>query len=363
MSEYDLRELVLSGKAPRNVRILMAQGAIPLPTKEALELLIYLGKDIDEEISQQAIKTIDGWDESEILTLLGLKDCPYTILDYFVDADRSEHLLQAIASNPFVSGEIVARMASTASLELLGTILDNRTRIIEFPVILESIRGNPSADIRILGLIQEIETEFLGKKRKDYSIEFNQATETEEDDIFAVPGDVLDFEAEIAELLSAPPPDIDLSLEGLPLEGVNDEINIAARIASMPPKEKIKYALFGTRELRAILIRDTNREVARTVLRSPKLRENEVEGISAMRSVSEDILREIGNSREWLKNTLIVNNLVKNPKTPPTIAQRLMPRLRTRELMLMSRDRSIPDATRNNAQRLLKQRISKGSGE
>jgi len=361
MSEYDLRELVLSGKAPRNVRILMAQGAIPLPTKEALELLIHLGKENDEEISHQAIKTINDWDKPEILALLSHKDCSDVILDFFVDSGQPEHILQAIATNPSASGEIIARLASAASLELLGLILDNRTRILEFPAILDSIRGNPSADARIIGLIQEIETEFLGEKRKDYSIESTLETETETDDIIAAPKVALDFEAEIAELLSSPLPDIDFSIESLHLDGGDDEINIAVRIASMPPKEKIKYALFGTRELRSILIRDSNREVARTVLRSPKLTENEIEGISAMRSVSDDILREIGNSREWLKNTIVVNNLVKNPKTPPMIAQRLMPRLRTREIMLMSRDRSLPDATRNNAQRLLKQRISNGT--
>jgi len=355
MSEYNLREMLLSGNAPRNVRLLMAQGAMPLPAEETLELLVHLGRDEDEEISRQAIKTLDNWDESEILTLLGLKNCPAAILDFFADTRRPERFLQAIAANPSASGDIIARLASTVSTELLDAILDNRTRILEFPAILESIRDNPAANARILGLVQEIETEFLGEKRKGYSIKPEAGAEAEDS------SGVMDFEAEIAELLSSPPPDSDLSLEGLLPDIDADDANIVARIASMPPKEKIKYALFGARELRAILIRDTNREVARAVLRSPKLNANEVEGISAMRSVSEDVLREIGNSREWLKNSIIVNNLVKNPKTPPMIAQRLMPRLHTRELTFMARDRSIPDATRNNAQRLLKQRATQGT--
>ena len=361
MNEYDLREMLLSGRAPRNIRLLMAQGAIPLPTQETLELLVRLGRDDDEEISQHAIKTLDGWNESEILALLRLKNCPADILDFFADTRRSERLLQAIAANPSTSGETIARMAAAADSGLIDAILDNRNRILEFPAILEIIRRNPSADARILGLIQEIETEFLGEKRKDYSIESAGEAEAGAENAPAVPQGILDFEAEIAMLLSSPPPDVDLSLEGLPLES-DDNSNIGSRVASMSAPEKIKYALFGTREVRAILIRDTNREVARAVLRSPKLKENEVEGITAMRSVSEDVLREIGSSREWLKNSIIVNNLVKNPKTPPMIAQRLMPRLRTQELMLMTRDRSIPDATRNNAQRLVKQRAAKGSG-
>ncbi|MCL2877400.1 MAG: hypothetical protein FWF13_01315 [Acidobacteria bacterium] len=361
MSEYDLREMLLSGRAPGNIRLLMAQGAIPLPAQETLELLVRLSRDDDEEISKCAVKTLEGWNESEILALLRLKECHAVILDFFADTRRSEHILQAIAANPSASGETIARLAADADSALLDAILDNRKRILEFPAILENIRRNPSANARILGLIQEIETEFLGEKRKDYSIDSAGEAEAGAENVLDVPQDILDFEAEIAMLLSSPPPEINLSLEGLPLESDVDDANIVVRIASMPAKEKIRYALFGTREIRAILIRDTNREVARAVLRSPKLKENEVEGISAMRSVSEDVLREIGTGREWLKNSIIVHNLLKNPKTPPMIAQRLMPRLRIQELVLMTRDRSLPDATRNNAQRLIKQRAARGS--
>ena len=359
MSDSDIREMLLSGRAPKNVRLLMAQGAIPLPPQETLELLVRLSSDEDEEISQQAVKSLADWDESEIIALLQLKECPTIVFDYFADAQRSEHILQAIIANPSAPGETISRLASAAPLNLLDSILDNRTRILEFPAILESIRGNPSVNARILGIIQEIETEFLGEKRKDYSVE----EEAEAEDVLAAQEGVLDFEDEIAMLLSSqPPPDIELSLDGLPLDSGESDANLSSRVASLPPKDKIKYALFGTREIRAILIRDTNREVARAVLRSPKLKDNEVEGISAMRSVSEDILREIGNRREWLKNSIIVYNLVKNPKTPASISQNLMSRLRTQDLMLMTRDRSIPDATRNNALRIVKQRTAKGGG-
>lgn len=359
--EYDLREMLLSGRAPKNVRLLMAQGAMPLPTQETLELLAYLISDEDAEISEQARKTLEGWNDSEIIALLRAKDCPAIILDSFADIKHSEHILQAVIANPSTSGETIARLAATARLTLLEAILDNRTRILEFPAILESIRRNPSADVRILGLVKEIETEFLGEKRKDYSIEYTRETKTDEKEDAAVHQDALDFEDEIAAFLSSPPPEADLSLDGLSLEADSDDANISSRIAAMPPKDKIKYALFGTREIRAILVRDTNREVARAVLRSPKIRENEVEAIAAMRSVSDEVLREIGTSRDWLRNSIIVNNLVKNPKTPSMIAQRLMPRLRTQELMLMTRDRSLPDATRNSAQRMVKQRAAKGT--
>ena len=104
----------------------------------------------------------------------------------------------------------------------------------------------------------------------------------------------------------------------------------------MPLREKMRYALFGNREIRSMLIRDSNKEIARTVLRSPKLTDNEVEAIAAMRGVAEDILREIGQSRAWTKSYAVVQNLVKNPKTPPTISQNLLFRLRAPDLLQLS---------------------------
>ena len=75
-----------------------------------------------------------------------------------------------------------------------------------------------------------------------------------------------------------------------------------------------------------------------------------------MRNVCDDVLRQIGNSKEWTRSYVVIHNLVKNPKTPPAISQRMMPRLLSKDLMLLSRDRSITEAVRRNAQRLLSQR-------
>ena len=76
----------------------------------------------------------------------------------------------------------------------------------------------------------------------------------------------------------------------------------------------------GTREERTVLIRDPNRLVAAAVLSSPKLTENEVEGIARMANVGEEVLRIIGNNRGWMKSYTVAANLVRNPKTPPAIS-------------------------------------------
>ena len=68
--------------------------------------------------------------------------------------------------------------------------------------------------------------------------------------------------------------------------------------------------------------------------------------------------REIGMKKEWTKNYKIVRNLVKNPKTPPIISQRLLFRLQARDLKLLARDRNIPEAVRRNALHMVNSRAT-----
>lgn len=353
MVQSDLRQSLLAGNTPQHLRMLIARGLAPIPTVEMLDLLIYLLKDGDPEIALQASQTLESWEKEDILAQLKNRDCSPAILEYFSQSQYPLSMHQAIIANPSSPGNIIASLALTVPVPLLEAIMDNLTRIISSPEILHNIRRNPSATPSIHRMLQEIEFEFMGSKRAEYTIET-------EDESNAVPSPSpeafqnFELESEI--------PLEDLTLEGLPQDADQRETAITHRITSMSVPEKIRYALFGSREIRTVLIRDSNKEVARTVLRSPKLRENEVESIASMRNIAEDILREIGNSREWTKSYSVVQNLVKNPKTPPMISQRLMFRLRAQDLMLMRGDRSIPDSVRHNAMRLLKQRSSTKPG-
>lgn len=130
-----------------------------------------------------------------------------------------------------------------------------------------------------------------------------------------------------------------------------DEQSTLQRLATLGIAQRIGVAMKGTREERAILIRDPNRIVASAVLSSPKVTETEIEIFARMGSVSEDTLRIIGGSRAWTKRYGVVVALVKNPKTPVAMSMNLMPRLGDKELKALSTDRNIPDALRMAARR------------
>jgi hypothetical protein len=123
------------------------------------------------------------------------------------------------------------------------------------------------------------------------------------------------------------------------------------RIANLNVARRIALAMKGTREERAILIRDPNRIVTAAVLSSPKMSDTEVAAIAKMQNVSEDVLRTIANNRAWVKNYTVVLSCVKNPKTPVALSMNLMARLSEKDLKLLSTDRNVPDVLRTNARR------------
>jgi hypothetical protein len=124
-------------------------------------------------------------------------------------------------------------------------------------------------------------------------------------------------------------------------------------LSTLPIMRRMKLAMKGTREQRAQLIRDSNKLVAAAVLSSPKLTEAEVEAFAKMANVSEDVLRVIASNRNWVKNYGVVFGLTRNPKTPPAISMRLLPRLNDRDMKMLAMDRNIPEAVRLAARKYM----------
>jgi hypothetical protein len=133
--------------------------------------------------------------------------------------------------------------------------------------------------------------------------------------------------------------------------GETERASMLQQLQGMSVPQKVKAAMKGTREMRAVLIRDPNRMVAAAVLSCPKVNEAEVESFARMANVSDDILRVIGTTRSWTKNYGITSALVKNPKTPVAISLTLLQRLNDRDLKGVSIDRNVPEPLRVAARR------------
>lgn len=234
------------GEAPRDVKLLAAQGALATRALEQLGILVVLLDDGDAEIRNTANKTLNNIPEAALTAFLARSDVPIAVREFF--ADRGV-----------------------------------------FPAEIPALEGDdPLID----------------------------AQEEVKDDI---------------------------------PEGVNDDerrVSIMQQLNKMGFTDRLRAAAKGSREMRAILIRDPNKMIAATVLSSPKLTEQEVANFARMTNVGEDVLRVIGHNRAWVKNYNVVLGLTKNPKTPLVMSMNFLSRLNDRDLAMLSNDRNVPEPLR-----------------
>ncbi len=336
----------LKSSPAKTIRVAVARGLAPVPPDEMLALLVHLTNDPDPEVANVAENSLASSAEEDLLRQAQSPSCAPEVLGYLAAKGSSIAVLEAVILNPATPGDAIEVMSSRVPAPLLDAILYNRVRLLEHPGILAGVKANPAITPELQRIILEVETEFFGEKKKDYSIGTAEAAGEE-----PLPESDLELE---------PAPD-DLSLEGLPLDADEREAVLRDRIARMTVPQRIRHAILGNREARSILIRDPNRQVAQTVLQSPKLTESEVATFAAMRNISEDVLRDIGNSRALTRSYAVVQNLVHNPKTPALISQRMLTRLHNKDLAGVARDRGVPEIVRRNAQRTLNQRTSQRS--
>ncbi len=138
--------------------------------------------------------------------------------------------------------------------------------------------------------------------------------------------------------------------------GEEEWSSIAAQIAQLSVPGKVELAVKGNREVRRILSRDASSMVARAVIGSPKLTEDDIVSYAASSLTHEDVLRFIADSRQWTANRQVVNALVLNPRTPPPAAIRFLKSYQTSELRALTQNRSLSAAVRQEARRLVAQR-------
>ncbi|HDP25500.1 MAG TPA: hypothetical protein ENN34_08655 [Deltaproteobacteria bacterium] len=113
------------------------------------------------------------------------------------------------------------------------------------------------------------------------------------------------------------------------------------KLQSMTVSEKLELSRKASKEIRALLMRDSNKLVQLAVIESPNITESEVLTIANNRQITDEVLRKIALNRDWMKNYQIKLALTHNPKTPLAIALRQIPYLSQRDLKLISKSRAI----------------------
>ena len=391
---------LIEGKAPRPAQIAAARGVLPLPEADLIEVLVTFAKSDDQELSEYAAHSLRSQDDSVLANVLASEGVPLTALTYFAETGNvSEKAQELVVQNPRTPASSIAVLAlGTKSGHVLDLLSINQQLLIQAPAVLDAILKNPARTPEAERRASETRREFFEKERgteqiaaelraqgKEAAAEFIENSEFGKD-LDGMGMDV-DDALFLASLIESPDADVDDSWMGLEyieeyfeeteadrqaivdkilgemkFEGVDlpsERISILNRILKMGMKDRVKLAMKGDREARNILIRDPNRIVAQAVVSNPRITEQEIEKIAAMRSVPEDVLRKIASDRQWARSYSVVHSLARNPRTPIANTMNILTRLQLKDLSALSKNKNISDAVRRQALRLSQARTGK----
>jgi len=132
--------------------------------------------------------------------------------------------------------------------------------------------------------------------------------------------------------------------------------NLFNLIQQMTIGERLKLALKGGKDARSILIRDANKLVQRFVLQNPRLTDDEVLAMCRNRNIDSDVLRVVGDTKDWTKNYQIRLALAGNAKTPLSLALSFVQGLMEKDIRALAKSRNISSAVASKARRILVER-------
>ena len=338
-SERSLIDEVITG-GNRRLQALAAAGILPLPLEELIELQVRLTTGADEAIASQARESLDHHDPAFLVGYLR-RDAKRAVVEYFAQHGRLLPVIEAALQRRDLDPLLLERIAPGVTPDVQEILLLRQDLIVEHPEILDALERNQRLSRYARRLIGEYRSHLLVAPRAPEPIpgpdepRADSGTEPE-------PSESREGEAEVAEEEATFDEQTGLS------EGEIRDLALSTRL---------RLAFGASRTLREILIRDPAPQVALTVLKNSPVTEGEVERFASSRKVSEEVLLAIADDRQWNRRYRIVHNLVANPRTPPGISVKFVPRLSLRDLGMLRFDRNVPEAVRQVARRLYEVRM------
>ena len=348
-------------------------------------MLVVLNTDSNEAVRSAAIATLGTLNPEAFSHLASHAETPADVLAFLCLWPRStRELVEAIIFNPSTPDGALAQLAARSpDPKIVEAISLKQQSLIRCPEIIDAILTNDARSTEAERRAREVREEFFEKQFGIRMIADEQRAQADavrpqtpapdtvsvgaiedlirlgliEEDIDD--SLVTEYEGEFGPFPDSPDPEEQMDLERVVGELVSEEalltvdrIPVFQRVALMSVKDRVLLAIKGTREARMILVRDPNRIVAGAVLRNPRLTDTEIEYIAAVRTVPEDVLRQIGQNRAWTRSYVVIHNLVRNSRTPISISLAFLGRIQTRDMRALSQNKNIPDVIRQASYRL-----------
>jgi hypothetical protein len=364
---------ILGPGAPPAIKTMAARGLAPLGPRDLATALFQLSLDVDPALAETARKTAGSLPEKVLQAALA-EELDGRVLHFFAHfvAGRPE-FVERVVYNRGTADETFAYFASQCGERELEMIAAAEERCLRHPPIVEALyfnqRARQSTIDRLIDLcvrngvmIDRIPAFKEAAAALQLGAEAPSLAEQEaEDDLFreaveagteqAAGVDATTADETVAKIIG------EKSEEGAAEEEEPDPRRMSIeKIRELKLSTKIRLATVGSAFHRAVLIRDSNKQVALAAIKSPGIGDQEVVRYSANRALNEEVIRFIASQREFLKNYQVKYNLVNNPKCPLPTSLRLLAFLRENDLRAIARSKSVPGTLATTAKKLIQQK-------
>jgi hypothetical protein len=346
---------LLRGAPP--AKLMAVRGMAPLRPAELLIAVYQLSFDADAAVKSSAAAAPGSLPDKIILSPLG-EPLPPQVLHFFAEhmpATRHQ-ALEKILYNPATADETFVLFAKTLDERWLEIIFQNEVRLLRCPTIVEALYFNKRA--RMSSVTRALELCARNNVRPEGISGFAEIVSAIKDDPNATVPSAAD---EVFSAVLTQPEAVVAESPGEPADDKKKKASASfIKFDELKIFEKIRLATIGNAYCRSVLIRDSNRLVAMSVIRSPSISDMEVVAAAANRAVCDDVIRFISNSREFTKDYAVKQALVNNPKCPLASSMRLLSFLRPDDLKSLARSRNVPGALATAAKKLLQTRGKSG---
>jgi len=345
-------------------KLMAVRGMAPVRPAELLVAIYQLSFDAEPVVRAAAEAAPASFPDNVINPPLG-EALPAPLLHFFATRlpDHRTAALERILYNPATADQTFVMLASRLGESLLEVIFQNEVRLLRCPAIVEALFFNKQA--RMSSVNRAVELCARNGVRVEGIPAFDEIVNAIRQDPEAMDGAVTDgrFQAALTAAEAAPVTDEEpgpadeMFDEELAPEEKDKAVGMSfIKFDQLRVFEKIRLATIGNAYCRKMLVRDSNKLVAMTVIRSPQITDMEIRQIAGSTNVCDDVIRYIANSRECSKDYPVKMALVSNPKCPLGSSLRFLAYLHQDDLRNISRSRNIPGALATAAKKLLQQR-------
>lgn len=319
-----------------NVEVIkmVAGGKFPLPPNELIYVVSHYGFENRGNVKEDCIKTLKELPHSFFQNFFkesGIPEKVIFFLSYVFQNDSDK--LELIFSYPETPQKIYEMFSKHSNEKVLRRLIEVESRWIGNQKVINNLLDNSNTPVDLIEKLKFYKDSKLEKEDIQEEIIASQ------DNLVITEEDRKNYSEFVEE------------------KEIGDDVeakrSLSGKISKLSVAEKIKLALMGNKEVRSILIKDSNKLVSTAVLKNPRITDGEIVKITQDKNVNEEIIRLICHNNNWTQNYAVKYNLVMHPKTPLPMALKFLSSLSLKDLGNVAKSKNVPAALATNARKLM----------